>query len=83
MPVSEVGIDCGHAIGCDCRECIERCLVCPLEVCRHDYPGGIASVRVDQRREIILRLRGEGKATEEIAEILEISKRTVFRTLHA
>lgn len=67
-----------HDDGC---EVSPSCLSCPLQVCRYDVPGGLKTITSEKRSEEILFLAGQGKGIEAIAVQVNVSRRSVFRTL--
>ena len=65
--------------GCDL---FPSCLSCPLTRCRYDVPGGVRSL-LNQERDHQIRVMREdsGLSVDEIADLFEVSRRTVFRAL--
>ena len=64
--------------GCDISP---KCQDCPLARCRYEEPGGLRALLNESRDETIIKERLAGKPTEEIADDMRISRRTVFRVL--
>ena len=65
----------------DSQEAINVCLSCSLTICElENHMERISRVRNNMRLETI-RLRNDGLAMKPIANILGISKRTVYRLL--
>lgn len=76
------GDDTYRDTGC---ELAPACLTCPLPRCRYDEPGGVGAAqalaeRVDRNRRIVA-LRGTGVEAREIASVVGVSVRSVFRVL--
>ena len=58
------------------------CLACPLPACRYDAPApGSPRDRSRERAGEAASLHGEGRSINEIAAMLGISRRSVFRLL--
>ena len=58
------------------------CFTCPLAVCIYDAPVIRHQSSVRELNAVKVRaLRAEGKLVSEIAEIMQVSRRTVFRHL--
>lgn len=55
------------------------CLDCPLPTCRYDLPGGLRTARVQERAIQMQALHAAGYQASEIATMLGVSRRTVFR----
>jgi len=65
--------------GCDL---FPSCLSCPLTRCRYDVPGGVRALLNQERDHQIRVMREEaGLSVDEIADLFEVSRRTVFRAL--
>ena len=68
-----------HDAGC---EFSKSCLNCHLPVCVYDEPGGKQALLKRRRAAEMARLfTQEGKSIEELAQIYEVSTRTVHRAL--
>ena len=66
-----------RADGCDVAE---RCVECPLRVCRFDLSGNEWQVRLRQVRDLAVNRRcAEGESMAEIAPSIGISEREVYR----
>jgi hypothetical protein len=63
--------------------CVLRpaCLTCPLPVCVHDVPGGLATVPREVRDAAIRQRWKDGESGTEIAAELGVSVRTVVRVI--
>lgn len=64
--------------GCDIHP---QCLTCPLPRCRYEDPGGLKGLLNGMRDREIVALKTRGMTIEEIADVFEVSRRTVFRVL--
>ena len=68
-----------HDEGC---EFADSCLNCPLPLCIYDEPGGRQRLLKRRRaQEMVRLLTTEGKGIKELAEIFNVSPRTVQRAL--
>lgn len=72
---------CGHSRPCGCKGVSECCLDCHLPVCRDEFSHGMATIRAERTRMLILDLRQRRASVRTIANTLRVSKRTVFRVL--
>jgi len=59
------------------------CLRCPLEVCRYELPGGLASVQRRPRNSEVVALHRSGVSVERLSEQFGLSRRSIFRILAA
>lgn len=64
-------------------ELFPSCLNCPFPTCIREEPWGREKFTKLRRAERMRELKKEGKSTEEIARIFEVSPRTVQRWLKA
>jgi len=63
-------------------ELADSCLGCPLPVCIYEEPGGKRRLLKKQRDRKMARLfTEEGKGAKELAQIFDVSQRTVQRAL--
>lgn len=58
-------------------EIAPRCLECPLPVCRYDLPPKVAGAWLQSKR--AMELLAAGMNTEQVAAMMNVSIRTVFR----
>lgn len=59
------------------------CLACPLPRCRYDAARGQLTLEHEERRERVLALRRDGLSVADVATMLGVSRRTVFRLSRA
>jgi len=71
---------CGHLgkCGCDVSGC---CFNCPLPLCRYDQGFSLRTLRSAGRTRQIITMRGQGIKVSDIAPVVGISKRSVYRLL--
>ncbi len=69
---------CHHYNECGC-EVSSCCIECPLPVCKYELTNGMQSVRGILKTLRIKHLLAEGRSVDWIAQVLGISKRTVYR----
>jgi DNA-binding NarL/FixJ family response regulator len=62
-------------------EFFPSCLNCPFPVCIEDEPRGRQKMRKRDRESRIAALRSEGKSVSEIADMFNLSRRSVYRAL--
>ena len=64
-----------------CKGVSDRCIDCHLEICREEVSGGMATIRAERTRILVLGLHQMEWPVGTIASTLKVTKRTVHRML--
>ena len=73
---------CNHYNECGC-EFSSCCFECPLPVCKLELKQGAKTVRDNLQNLRVAHFRDEGRSVKWIAQVMGLSKRSVFRSLAA